>query len=214
MQCCQSTIKITYGLSNEVKSMNQDFEGLLSSGLAIFVGVHKKSLPFVISFDVVVRAGGSNTKNAAQKRSVSKWNAERSLSLTYRDLSLYKRAVSSSPHLQWWARAGWPPALRARCVPTASCCPTWATWGSTCSTSEEDWSGCVVWTAAAVAAAAATTQMAENSSSSPNCLWPTALPCHMQIHTCKINQRVEEKNAMIGWIRMNNVEKKVFERGY
>jgi hypothetical protein len=56
--------------------------------------------------------------------------------------------------------------------------------------------------------------MAENSSSSPNCLWSTALPCHMQIHTCKINQRVEEKNAMIGWIRMNNVEKKVFEPGY
>jgi hypothetical protein len=51
--------------------MNQNFKGLLSSGLAIFVGVHKKSLPFVISFDVVVRAGGSNTKNAAKKWSVS-----------------------------------------------------------------------------------------------------------------------------------------------
>jgi hypothetical protein len=47
--------------------MNQDFEGLLSSGLAIFVGVHKKSLPFVISFDVVVRAGWSNTKNATME---------------------------------------------------------------------------------------------------------------------------------------------------
>lgn len=60
--------KNTYGLSNEVKSMNQDFEGLLSSGLAIFVGVHKKSLPFVISFDVIIRTSGSNTKNAATEQ--------------------------------------------------------------------------------------------------------------------------------------------------
>lgn len=48
--------------------MNQDFKGLLSSGLAIFVRVHKKSLPFVISFDVVIRASGSNTKNAENKQ--------------------------------------------------------------------------------------------------------------------------------------------------
>lgn len=48
--------------------MNKYLESFFGSGLRIFVRVNKKRLPFVIPFNIIVSAVGTNTKNTENSR--------------------------------------------------------------------------------------------------------------------------------------------------